>query len=200
VKTAVARGLVPGPRMQISLAILSQTGGHGDQWTVCGLSLDELGDHPALYLDDEAIGTMVERGTWLVPTLMAPGACWRPATPGSPCPRRSSRRRSWSWRCTATPSVEAGVRVATGTDSGVTPHGRNLRELGLMVEAGLSPVDALRAATSSAAALLRLEGEIGSLDPGRRADVVVVDGDPLDVATLAERVTGVWQDGLPVAR
>jgi imidazolonepropionase-like amidohydrolase len=97
-------------------------------------------------------------------------------------------------------AVDAGVRVAMGTDSGVTPHGRNLRELGLMVEGGPSPVDALRAATSSAAALLRLDGEIGSLEPGKRADVVVVDGDPLHVATLSERITGVWQGGRPIAR
>jgi imidazolonepropionase-like amidohydrolase len=85
-----------------------------------------------------------------------------------------------------------------GTDSGVTPHGNNLRELALMVEGGMSPMQAIVATTSSAAELMGLEDELGTLEPGKRADLVVVDGDPVDVSTLADGIESVYQDGTRV--
>ena len=95
-------------------------------------------------------------------------------------------------------AVAAGVKVAMGTDSGVTPHGQNLRELGLMVEGGMSPMQAIVATTRSAAELMGLESELGTLEPGKRADLVLVEGDPLEVEALADRVTAVYQDGVRV--
>jgi imidazolonepropionase-like amidohydrolase len=86
-----------------------------------------------------------------------------------------------------------------GTDSGVTPHGQNLRELGLMVEGGMTPMQAIEATTRSAAELLGVADELGTLEPGKRADLVLVDGDPLDVGTLADRVRAVYQDGIRVS-
>jgi imidazolonepropionase-like amidohydrolase len=83
-----------------------------------------------------------------------------------------------------------------GTDSGVVPHGQNLRELDLMVDCGMSPTDALVATTKTAAELMGLDEELGTLEPGKRADVVVVDGDALD--GLSGRVRGVWKDGAQV--
>ena len=77
-----------------------------------------------------------------------------------------------------------------GTDSGIGRHGDNLVELGLLAEVGMAPLDVLAAATSSAAALLGVDEQLGTLEPGKRADLVVVDGDPLDVTTLGERVRG----------
>ena len=96
-------------------------------------------------------------------------------------------------------AVAAGVKVAMGTDSGVTPHGQNLRELALMVEGGMTPMEAIVATTRSAAELMGLADELGTLEPGKRADLVVVDGDPLELATLGERVAAVYQDGRRVA-
>jgi imidazolonepropionase-like amidohydrolase len=96
-------------------------------------------------------------------------------------------------------AVEAGVKVAMGTDSGVTPHGQNLRELALMVEGGMTPMQAVEATTRSAADLMGLADELGTLEPGKRADLVVVSGDPLEVGTLAERIEAVYQDGVSVA-
>ena len=96
-------------------------------------------------------------------------------------------------------AVAAGVKIAFGTDSGVTPHGENLRELGLMVVGGMTPAAALGAATKVAAELCGLESELGTLEPGKRADVVVVDGDPYDVTTLKDRIRDVWKDGARVA-
>jgi imidazolonepropionase-like amidohydrolase len=92
-------------------------------------------------------------------------------------------------------AVAAGVRIAMGTDSGVGPHGTNLRELQLMEEVGMAPADALAATTSSAAALLGVEGELGTVEAGKRADLVVIDGDALEFAGLRERVEQVWKDG-----
>ena len=78
--------------------------------------------------------------------------------------------------------------MALETDSGVTLHGRNLAELELMAKGGMSPAQALAAATSSAAELLGMAGELGTLEPGKRADVVAVDGDPFELATIGDRI------------
>lgn len=86
-----------------------------------------------------------------------------------------------------------------GTDCPVSPHGTNLTELGLLVDAGLTPGEALVAATSSAARLLRLDEELGVLEAGKRADLVVVAGDPLSFDEgFRERVEQVWKDGVLV--
>ena len=95
-------------------------------------------------------------------------------------------------------AVSAGVKVAMGTDSGVTPHGDNLQELALMVDGGMSPMHALVATTRSAAELMGLDDELGTLEAGKRADLVVVSGDALDLATLDQRIEAVYQDGVQV--
>lgn len=92
-------------------------------------------------------------------------------------------------------AVAAGVKIAMGTDSGVTPHGRNLRELALMAEGGMRAEDVLVATTARAAELMGLQDDLGTLEPGKRADVVVVDGDPRELATLGDRIEQVWKDG-----
>jgi imidazolonepropionase-like amidohydrolase len=82
-----------------------------------------------------------------------------------------------------------------GTDSGVGAHGDNLREVALMVQCGMTPAAALHATTASAAGLLGIADELGTVQPGKRADLVVVDGDALDVDTLRDRIRAVYQDG-----
>ena len=152
-------------------------------------------------LDDEAIALMVERGTWLVPTLSATRGAVEAAERGVLTPRVAEKAHLAaaghvdSFRR----AVAAGVKVAMGTDAPVRPHGTNLGELGLMVEGGLSPAQAWQATTLDAAALMGLADELGALDPGKRADVVVLDGDPTDVSNLARRVRQVWKDGARVA-
>jgi imidazolonepropionase-like amidohydrolase len=88
------------------------------------------------------------------------------------------------------------VKVAMGTDCPVAPHGTNLRELQLMAENGFTPQQALVAATSSAAELMGLADELGTLAPGKRADVVVVDGDPFEFEKLPGRIRTVYKDGV----
>ncbi|HJW36885.1 MAG TPA: amidohydrolase family protein, partial [Actinomycetes bacterium] len=292
VKKAVADGLVPGPRLQISVTLLSQTGGHGDGWFPSGQVVefwppypgmpDGLVDGPeamrrkvreliragadvikvatsggvlsptddprhahfrddeltalvaeaaaagrwvmahaqasdgikaavragirsvehGIYLDDEAIELMLARGAWLVPTLVAPRGVLAAAEAGVPIPdaaRRKAVEVSEAHADSFRRAVAAGVKVAMGTDSGVTPHGRNLAELELMAKGGMEPAQALAAATSSAAELLGVADELGTLEPGKRADVVVVDGDPFELATLGDRIAAVVKDGRLVA-
>jgi len=152
------------------------------------------------FMDEEAAALMVERGTWLVPTLATGDAtedlAADPALPETVRAKLTGvgKPELEAFRL----AVDAGVKIAMGTDCPETPHGTNLRELELMTENGLSPAQALAAATSSAAELLGLEAELGTLEPGKRADVVVVEGDALDFPGLRERVREVWMDGVQV--
>lgn len=149
------------------------------------------------FLDDEAIELMLERGTWLVPTLTAGDTTDELANdPKIPEPVRAKLRELGRPELDAfRRAAEAGVKVAMGTDCPVAPHGTNLRELQLMAEHGFTPTQALVAATSSAAELMGLERELGTIEPGKRADLVLVDGDPFDFATLKDRISQVWKDG-----
>jgi imidazolonepropionase-like amidohydrolase len=92
-------------------------------------------------------------------------------------------------------AYEAGVRIAFGTDASVFPHGRNAEQFRLMVDAGMSPADAIRSATSWAAELLGIGGEAGTLAVGRRADIIAVSGDPLGDVRVLERVEFVMKAG-----
>jgi imidazolonepropionase-like amidohydrolase len=155
-----------------------------------------------IYLDDEAIALMLERGAWLVPTLVAANGVLDAAAGGAAISdavlakaREVIDAHGESFRR----ALAAGAKIAMGTDSAVTPHGRNLRELELMAEHGMAPLDVLVATTSAAARLLRLDGELGTLERGKRADLVVVDGDPLDFRTLGDRVRAVHMDGALIA-
>ncbi len=87
------------------------------------------------------------------------------------------------------------MRMAFGTDSGVYPHGRNAEQFSLMVDAGMTPIDAIRSATITAADLLGISGQAGTVAPGSWADLIAVDGDPLaDVAALT-KVSFVMKEG-----
>jgi imidazolonepropionase-like amidohydrolase len=144
---------------------------------------------------------MKARGTWFVPTLVAPQGVIDAADAGVPLPPvvvDKARAVIEIHRAAFRHAVEAGVRIAMGTDSGVTPHGRNLRELVLMVDGGMSPAAALEATTRSAAQLLGVDDDRGTIDEGKLADLVVVIGDPYDVATLPDRIESVWKAGVRV--
>jgi imidazolonepropionase-like amidohydrolase len=145
---------------------------------------------------------MLERGTWLVPTLAAPRAVLTAVEAGASLPAavvEKARQVQAAHDDSVRRAVEAGVRIAMGTDSGVGPHGDNLDELGLMASCGLSPDEAWRATTLSAAELLGVDREFGSLEPGKRADLVVLDGDPHDLTGLGKRIREVHRDGELVA-
>ena len=92
-------------------------------------------------------------------------------------------------------AAAAGVKIAMGTDSGVGPHGSNLRELELMAAGGMAPQQVLAATTSSAAELLGVQADTGTLTPGKLADIVVTAGDPFDFGRLKENVRAVYLGG-----
>ena len=141
---------------------------------------------------------MLEPGTYLVPTLVAPQGVIDAADAGAQIPAASLQKAKETMeihRESFRKAVSAGVAIAMGTDSGVTPHGENLRELALMEEGGMSPGAAIAASCMTAAELLGMQDEAGSLEPGKRADVVVVEGDPFDLKTLPGRIEAVYKDG-----
>ncbi|MHB1593291.1 MAG: metal-dependent hydrolase family protein [Streptosporangiaceae bacterium] len=151
-----------------------------------------------IYLDDEAIDLMLARGAWLVPTLVAPHAVVAAASAGSQLPEgvRAKAEEVIAAHAEAfARAVAAGVKVAMGTDSGVGPHGTNLDELPLMAAGGMTSAQVLAATTSSAAELLGIAEETGTVMPGKRADLVVVAGDPLDLASLKQNIRAVYQAG-----
>lgn len=92
-------------------------------------------------------------------------------------------------------AVKAGVKIVMGTDAGVYPHGDNLKQLSRMVKFGMTPMQALQAASINAATLLKKEQDIGSIEAGRLADIIAVKGDPLDDITLLETVPFVMKSG-----
>ncbi|MGB3685524.1 MAG: amidohydrolase family protein [Ornithinimicrobium sp.] len=156
-----------------------------------------------IYLDDEAIEMMLGRGTWLVPTLSAPRAVLAQADAGVPLSDAvlsKARMVSEAHDDSMRRAIEAGVKVAMGTDSGVGPHGDNLTELALMESVGMSARDAWVASTSSAAALLGVDADFGSLEPGKVADVVLLTGGLDDLSDLRDRVHAVYRDGQSVHR
>ena len=145
---------------------------------------------------------MLDHGAYLVPTLVAPHGVIKAAAAGASIPEvavTKSREVIEAHQDSFRRAVEAGVKVAMGTDAGVIPHGENLEELQLMADGGMSPESVLVSTTRTAAELMGLSGELGTIEPGKRADLVVVAGDPFDFSDLAGRIEGVYQDGVLVA-
>lgn len=283
-KMAIERGLIPGPRMRISVSALSQTGGHGDQMMPSGANpgsslggrgpewpetvvdgVDEVRlavrkllragadfvklcstggvlsptDEPGhtqftpdeiavmvyeaathgktcmahaqgtqgiknavhagvesiehgIYVDDEVLAEMKHRGTFLVPTLVAPVWVLRHAErmPGSILPQsvRKTKEVMEDHKRNIGEAILAGVKVAMGTDSGVGHHGSNAEELQLMCEAGMTPMQAIVASTKTASECVHMANDVGTLEPGKFADLLIVDGDPLeDIRILQDK-------------
>lgn len=150
------------------------------------------------YLDDEVVAAMKQHGTWLVPTLSAGRFASEKAQQAGYFPEvvrlkalsvgllvRQALARAW----------RGGVKIAFGTDAGVSPHGSNTKEFGYLVEAGMPAMAAIQSATVNAARLLRQEGQLGAITPGRWADIVAVKGDPLADIGLMEKIDFVMKAG-----
>jgi imidazolonepropionase-like amidohydrolase len=152
------------------------------------------------YIDDAGIAEMKKNGTYLVPTLYladwflenaernhVPDFLLVKAKAVMPAARKNVAH-----------AFASGVKVAFGTDAAVYPHGLNAHEFAVMVKLGLTPLQAIQAATVNAADLLGWSGRVGSLEPGAWADIVAVDGDPLKDVTTLERVKFVMKGGAVV--
>lgn len=153
-------------------------------------------EHGSL-MDDEAIAMLADTGTYLVADV------WE-----GDYIAEQGRRFGWSaevlrkndetteaQRAGFRKCVEVGVKLAFGTDSGVYPHGMNARQFATMVEHGMTPMEAIRSATVVAAELIGWEDRVGAVAPGRFADLIAVDGDPLEDVSLLTRVAAVVKGG-----
>lgn len=149
------------------------------------------------FMDDRGIAAMKEHGTYLVPTLYTgdfllenmqalhlPPFLVAKANEVLPAAKRNISH-----------AFQSGVKIAFGTDAGVYPHGMNAREFNSMVQAGLSPLAAIQAATINAADLLGWSDKVGSIEPGKWADIIAVDGDPLHDVKALENVKFVMKGG-----
>jgi imidazolonepropionase-like amidohydrolase len=155
-----------------------------------------------IYLDDEVIELMLERGTFLVPTLLAPLAVVEIGEATGSMPEyglRKAKEAIESHRESISKAYKAGVKIAMGTDAGVMPHGTNLRELGLMCDIGMTPMESLVATTKTAAECMGWDDRIGTLEPGKLADITVARADPIsDIRSLEDNdnITLVIKDGI----
>jgi imidazolonepropionase-like amidohydrolase len=152
------------------------------------------------FLDAESIKLFRSHGAYLVPTLLAGATVsqWGsdPHTFLSPAARAKALDVGPKMLAMGARAHAAGIKVAFGTDASVAPHGTNAREFSLMVQAGFSPIEAIRAATVAGADHLGLSNEIGSLAPGKAADLIAVATDPLQDTSVLEHVQFVMKAGV----
>jgi imidazolonepropionase-like amidohydrolase len=152
------------------------------------------------YLDDEGIRLMLQHGTWLVADVYNGDYTEEVGTRDGWSEEilRKNRETTDIQRANFAKAVKAGVRIGFGTDSGIYPHGDNARQFAYMVKYGMTPLDAIRAATLSAAASLGRSQELGSIAPGKFADLVAVSGDPLEDVERLRHVSAVMKEGVLV--
>jgi len=149
------------------------------------------------FLDDEALDMMKARGTFYVPTLMAVEGGKEIIAKGGYPPFVAEKMKAAveSINLVVRKAIAKGVKIGVGTDAAVYPHGRNTEEFHLLTALGLSPLDALRAGTSVDADLLGLQDRVGTLAPGKVADIVAFPGDPRQDIRQVERVFFVMKEG-----
>lgn len=143
-----------------------------------------------IFLDDEAIELMLKHGTYLVPTLLAPVSVVEASEANESMPAYAVDKAKEVMEIhqqSVARAYKAGVKIAMGTDAGVMAHGTNLRELALMCDIGMSPMEAILASTKIAAECLGWEDRIGTIAEGKLADLVIVQENPLEnIASLAD--------------
>lgn len=151
------------------------------------------------YADAESYKVMKAHGTYLVPTLLVAETVYEVAKAHPEQLNPSSAAKALAvapmTRANLGNAYRAGVKIAFGTDQGMSPHGKNAKEFALMVQSGMAPIDAIAAATASAADLIGDAKDIGSVQAGRYADIIAVSGDPLADVTELERVQFVMKGG-----
>ena len=154
-------------------------------------------DHGS-FLDAESIELFKESSAYLVPTLM-PGHILPAQMEGNPFFTEAIKEKAYAAAAASKENVgkawAGGVTIAFGTDTGVTPHGDNAQEFALMVAAGMSEMDAIRAATVTTSEMLGMSADLGTIESGKFADIIAVDDNPLDDITSLERVSAVIRDG-----
>ena len=150
-------------------------------------------------MDDETIELFKKFGTWYVPTITAGESVADSAKKAGYYPEIVAAKAKVigaQIKFTFAKAYKAGVKIAFGTDAGVFKHGQNWREFGYMIDAGMPALQAIKAATLNAAELLGMKDQLGSIEVGKLADIVAVDGDPLTDAKVFAKVIFVMKDGI----
>ncbi len=150
------------------------------------------------YMDEEAMRLMKEKGTWYVPTISAGKWVAVLAEQEGKLPavvKPKAAAVGPQIQGTFAKAYAEGVKIAFGTDTGVSPHGQNAKEFVYMVEAGMPPMEAIRSATINAAVLLDQADTLGSIEVGKYADFVAVEGDPLADISILQSPTFVMKAG-----
>ncbi|MDQ6800273.1 MAG: amidohydrolase family protein [Acidobacteriota bacterium] len=147
------------------------------------------------FIKPETLAMMREKGTYLVPTLLAGEWTGGRADKFPPVIAAKARAAVAARSDMFRNALKAGVKIAFGTDSAVSPHGMNGKEFALMTGLGMSPAAALRSATQSAAALLGVDDRLGTIATGKLADIIAVPGNPLDDIHQTEFVVFVMKEG-----
>ena len=153
-------------------------------------------DH-GTFLYEPTVKAMIDHGTWLVPTMLASDAALGQARAGKlpPASAAKAEETAGAARKSHELAIRMGVKIAFGTDTGVSKHGDNAREFALMVRAGMTPAAAIAAATVNAAEALGRTDSVGRIAPGMPADIIAVHGDPLTDVTRLEHVDFVMKRG-----
>jgi imidazolonepropionase-like amidohydrolase len=170
-------------------------GAEGIRWAAeAGIDSIEHGS----YIDDAAIAAMKQHGTYLVPTLYLGDWFLENAPKTGVPPQMLAKAQAVlpAARKNIAHAFASGVKVGFGTDAAVYPHGLNAREFAVMVKLGLTPLQSIQAATVNDADLLGWSDKVGVIEPNHYADIIAVDGDPLQDVTTLERVKFVMKGGV----
>jgi len=150
-------------------------------------------------IDDECIELFKKYNTWYVPTIIAGKSVSDSAKIPNYFPTVVAKKAMEigpKLQATFAKAYKAGVKIAFGTDAGVYRHGKNWLEFTYMIEAGMTPMDAIKSATMNAASLLGIKDQLGSIENGKIADIVAVDGDLLKDPQVFGKVVFVMKEGV----
>jgi len=168
---------------------------HGDQAAREAIEAGVDSIEHGSFMKPETLARMKTKGTFLTPTLMATewimGKLQNYPVALQAKAKAAAAARSEMFRN----AVKMGVKISFGTDAAVFPHGQNAKEFKLMVDLGMTPIDALKAATSNDAELLGIAEKVGTLEKGKLADIVAMPGDPTTDITATERLIFVMKEG-----
>src|SRR5881409_2338008 len=168
---------------------------HGDQAAREAIEAGVDSIEHGSFMKPETLTIMKKKGTFLTPTLMATEWIMSKLENYPPALQAKAKAAATARSEMFRNALKLGVKISFGTDAAVFPHGQNAKEFKLMVDLGMTPIDALKAATANDAELLGLAQKLGTLDKGKLADVIAMPGDPMQDITATERVSFVMKEG-----
>ena len=168
---------------------------HGDQAAREAIEAGVDSIEHGSFMKPETLTMMKKKGTFLTPTLMASEWIMSKLDNYPPALQAKAKAATAARSEMFRNAVKMGIKISLGTDAAVYPHGQNAKEFKLMVDLGMSAIDALKSATANDAELLGIAQKVGTLEKGKLADVIAMPGDPTSDITATERVTFVMKEG-----